>query len=331
MSILAFGTVAVFLVSFSGLSLAASKPVVAVRGIQLSAQNVSCKGWRHDCMRSLGEGFRAMLETAIIKTRKMNVMEREQVGSVLNEQGLGQVGLTKSGGKVGGLTGVDYNVYGTITKFGFKKSGFNIQGGTGLTSFLPGQVGRALGSVGSTEVETEMAVDIKIADVSTGSIVVAETVGASIKQGSSFSVGGIRQKSASADPFADVQRVVAARIAEALVTSRIPVKVIAVQKDGTLILNYGNVFFGPGDRLAVYSLGEVFVDPDTGEKLGSEETELGVVEITKAETKFSRAKIVGKSFEVKRGSTLKRVEGVKEEDKERERSGANWDSGGGDN
>ena len=331
MSILAFGTVAVFLVSFSGLSLAASKPVVAVRGIQLSAQNVSCKGWRHDCMRSLGEGFRAMLETAIIKTRKMNVMEREQVGSVLNEQGLGQVGLTKSGGKVGGLTGVDYNVYGTITKFGFKKSGFNIQGGTGLTSFLPGQVGRALGSVGSTEVETEMAVDIKITDVSTGSIVVAETVGASIKHGSSFTIGGIRQKSASADPFADVQRVVAARIAEALVTSRIPVKVIAVQKDGTLILNYGNVFFGPGDRLAVYSVGEVFVDPDTGEKLGSEETELGVVEVTKAETKFSRAKIVGESFEVKRESTLKRVEGVKEEDKERERSGANWDSGGGDN
>ena len=327
MRIPAVGTVVAVLLFFSGLSLAASKkPVVAVRGIQVSAQNVSCKGWRADCMRSLGDGFRAMLETAIIKTRKMNVMEREQVGSVLNEQGLGQVGLTKSGGKVGGLTGVDYNVYGTITKFGFKKTGFNIQGGSGLTSLLPGNIGMALGSVGSVEIETEMAVDIKIADVSTGNIVVAETVGASLKQGSSFTIGGIRQASASADPFADVQRVVAARIAEALVTSRIPVKVIAVQKDGTLILNYGNVFFGPGDRLAIYSVGEVFVDPDTGEKLGSEETELGVVEVTRSQAKFSRAKIVGEPFEVKRGSTLKRVEVVVEKGEERERSGAEWES-----
>ena len=164
-----------------------------------------------------------------------------------------------------------------------------------------------------------MAVDIKITDVSTGSIVVAETVGASIKQGSSFTIGGIRQISASADPFADVQRVVAARIAEALVTSRIPVKVIAAQKDGTLILNYGNVFFGTWRPLGgLYSLGEVFVDPDTGEKLGSEETELGVV-VTKAETKFSRAKIVGKSSFSKGGALSNFfVEGVKEDDKERE-------------
>jgi len=321
-----FGFVALFLslVPPVGASAASKKPVVAVRGIQLSAQNVSCEGWRSNCMQSLGEGFRAMLETAIIKTRKMTVMERQQLGSVVEEQGLGQVGLTKGGGKVGGLTGVDYNVYGTITKFGFKKSGFNIQGGSGLTSLLPGAGRMALGSVGSNEVETEMAVDIKVTDVSTGNIVIADTVGASVKRGSSFTIGGIKQKSASADPFADVQRVVAARIAEALVTARIPVKVIAVQTDGTLILNYGNVFFASGDRLAVYSVGEVFVDPDTGEKLGAEETELGVVEVTRSQPKFSRARIVGEPFEVKKGSTLKRVEGVKEETKERERSGSNW-------
>ncbi len=324
MRIPAFVTVAVFLLSLSGLSLAASKPTVAVRGIQLSAQNISCEGWRRDCMRSLGEGFRAMLETAIIKTRKMDVMERQQWGSVVEERGLGQMGMTTSGGTVKGLKGVDYNVYGTITKFGFKKSGFNIRGGSGVTSLLPGRVGRALSSVGSKEVETEMAVDIKITDVSTGNIVVAETVGASVKQGSSFTVGGIRQDSAGADPFADVQRMVAARIAEVLVTARIPVKVIAVQKDGTLILNYGNVFFGPGDRLVVYSVGEVFVDPDTGEKLGAEETQLGVVEVTRSQAKFSRAKIVGEPFEVKKGSTLKRVEGAKKDGEERERSGSNW-------
>lgn len=317
-----FGLVVLFLSSIPVGSLAASKkPVVAVRGIQLSAQNVSCQGWRSNCLQSLGEGFRAMLETAISKTRKMNVMEREQWGSVVQERALGQMGMTKSGGTIKGLKGVDYNVYGTITKFGFKKSGFSLQG---AGAFIPGNVGGFLSSVSTSEVETEMAVDIKITDVSTGNIVIAETVESSVKQGGSFSIGGISQAQVSADPFADVQRVVAARIAEALVTSRIPVKVIAVQKDGTLILNYGNVFFGPGDRLAVYDVGEVFVDPDTGEKLGAEETELGVVEVTRSQAKFSRAKIIGKSFEVKKGSTLKRIEVVKQEVEERERSGPEW-------
>lgn len=319
-----FVMVFLFSVSTTGSFAAPKKPVVAVRGIQLSAQNISCERWRSNCMRSLARGFRAMLETAIIKTRKMEVMEREQAGSVVHEQGLGQVGLTTRGGKVGGLTGVDYNVYGTITKFGSKKTGFHIQGGTGVTSLIPGMGSMALGSLGSKEVETEMAVDIKITDVSTGKIVIAETVDASVKQGSAFTVGGIKQASASADPFADVQRVVAARIAEALVTARIPIKVIAIQKDGTLILNYGNVFFAPGDRLIVFAVGEVFVDPDTGEKLGAEETELGVVEVTRSQAKFSRAKIVGEPFEVKKGSTLKRAAVAEKTGEQPKKSGANW-------
>ena len=44
----------------------------------------------------------------------------------------------------------------------------------------------------------------------------------------------------SGDPFGDVQEVVAAKIAEAIVTSRIPIKVIQIQADGTLIVNYGD-------------------------------------------------------------------------------------------
>ena len=118
-----------------------------------------------------------------------------------------------------------------------------------------------------------MGVDLKLTDVATGEIILADAVSASVEQESGFSVGGIQKAEASADPFADVQEVVAAKIAEAIVTSRVPIKVIQVQSDGTLILNYGDVFFATGDRLAAFSVGESFVDPDTGEVLGAEETE----------------------------------------------------------
>lgn len=300
---------------------ASKRPVVGVANIQVSAQNISCESYqKSDCNRDLSEGFRVMLETAVVKTGKMDVMERGQLDAVLAEQGLGQVGMTTSGGEMGGLKGVDYLVYGTITKFGASQSGTSVN-----TSGFGSKTKKVLGKgVSTSKVSTEMAVDLKVTDVKSGRIVIADTVGASVTSGEAFSIGGVQSAKGSADPFADVQRIVAARISEAIITSRTPIKVIKVQKDGTLILNYGNVFFKPGDELAVFEVGESFVDPDTGETLGAEETELGLVEITRSESKFSRAKILGKEkFKVEAGSTLKRVVSENKR-KKRKRSGSRW-------
>ena len=74
-----------------------------------------------------------------------------------------------------------------------------------------------------------------------------------------------------------------------------------------MILNYGDVFLAPGDHLALFEVGESFVDPDTGETLGSEETEVGMVEITRSEPRFSRARLLGGSAEVRVGSVFKRA------------------------
>lgn len=89
-----------------------------------------------------------------------------------------------------------------------------------------------------------------------------------------------------------------------------------------MILNYGDVFFDSGDRLAAFSVGESFVDPDTGEVLGAEETEVGVIEITRAEPRFSRAKTV--SGDIGQGATLKRLVSDESSDQpnKRKRSGA---------
>lgn len=308
-----------------------NKPVVAIGPIQLSAQNISCKGWdRANCNQDLSDGFRQMLETAISKTGKMDVMERGQLDTIIAEQGLGEMGLTTSGGRVGGLTGVDYFVYGTITKFGARESGTSIGTDTGVGSLFGSRTRQAAGAgVSKGSVETEMGVDLKVTNTSNGQIVMADHVEDSVKAGSSFAVGGIQRAEASADPFADVQRKVAARISEAIVTARIPIKVIQVQGDGTLILNYGNVFFAAGDQLAAFEVGESFVDPDTGEVLGSEETEVGRVEITRSEQKFSRARVVGEPFQVAAGMTLKRsllAQQRRGDDQpsSRKRSGADW-------
>ena len=295
---------------------AQTKPIVAVGKLETAAQSISCVGWEGvgaNCNRDLTEGFRVMLEAAVVQTGKMDVMEREQWDNILAEQGFDELGLTDRSGRVGGLTGADYYLYGTITRFGSTDAGYRFEGL----------------DLGKKRLAIEMGVDLKITEVATGRIVVADSVKATLEQGREFRVAGYKRRDASADPFADIQEVVAAKIAETLVTSRIPIKVIQVQGDGTLILNYGDVFFSPGDRLAAYEVGESFVDPDTGEVLGSEETQVGVVEIVRAEQKFSRARAV--TGQIGAGAALRRFVGTEaigappdQTQDKRRRSGRDW-------
>ena len=307
------------------------KPVVAIGQVQTAAQNISCEGWDrsvHDCNADLSEGFRIMLETAITKTGKMGVMERRQVDAILGEQVLGEAGLTSAGGSIGGLTGVDYMIYGTVTRFGSQQQSLSVSSNRGVGSVLGSRTRQALGGgLSSGKTRVEMGVDLKVTDVSTGQIIVADEVSGTVEHGSAFSVGGVASADESADPFADVQRVVASRIAEVVVTSRIPYKVIAVQSDGTLILNYGDVFLAPGDVLAAFSVGETFVDPDTGEVLGSEQTEIGSVQVTAAEPRLSRAAVLqGNPAVFTPGTQLKRSQTAQSDggSTERKRSGPTW-------
>ena len=142
--------------------------------------------------------------------------------------------------------------------------------------------------------------------MATGQIILADTIEGEAKTGEAFSIGGISTAETGADPYADVQRIVAAKLSETVVTTSIPFKVIQVQTDGTLILNYGNVFLSEGDVLALYEVGEQFIDPDTGEVLGAEETEIGTVQIISAEPRFSKARIMEKDTPVVVGSILRR-------------------------
>ena len=107
------------------------------------------------------------------------------------------------------------------------------------------QIAALGGGISKSNVTTEMGVDLKVTNVASGHIVIADSVSSSVQQRGGFSIGGIRKAQSQGDPFADVQQAVAAKIAEAIVTSRIPIKVIQVQGDGTLMLNYGDVFFEP--------------------------------------------------------------------------------------
>ncbi len=220
------------------------------------------------------DNFQTMLETQLIKTNKFTIIERSRIDEILKEQGLSSTEFVDGGAQFGGIKGIDYLIYGSITKLGSDKGGVSIGG------FSAGGGNAA------------MSIDLRIVDAHTGEIILADTVERSLKTSGNVRIQGFSKSDSSGDPLSDIQRVTAEAITGLVVTTIYPVKLIAIQGDGTVILNYGKGLFDVGDAVNVYEMGEGFVDPDTGEVLGKEETLLGVLEVVEVQAKYAKAKAV---------------------------------------
>ena len=203
-------------------------------------------------------------------------MERNRLDEVLSEQGL--QGEFSDAGTVMNVGAVDYLVYGSITKFGSKKKEI------------------ATKSFATVKVIAEFGIDLKVVDATTGEIRRAETIDVSVETGSGMATKGIQTGDTLADPLSDVQRKAAKQVAAAISESIFPIEVITFREDTNqnccAYLNYGSALLSLGDRLKVVTLGEALIDETTGLDLGSTEKTVGVVEVTEALEKFSKAKIV---------------------------------------
>lgn len=224
--------------------------------------------------------FRAMLETALANTNKFELIERSRIGDIVSEQALSAGGITEGSGQIGGISGVDYLVYGSITKLGVESNEFN------------------LGDYKSASQDGVMSVDLRVVDVTTGSIKISETVEVESSVSSAINIDGRSIGGDEADPLSSVQRVAAVQIAGKIALNIFPIKVINV-KDNMVYLNYGSSILSKCSwsssescYLKIVELGEGFVDPDTGEVLGAEEEYVGAVEITEPKSKFTIAKIL---------------------------------------
>ena len=101
-----------------------------------------------------------------------------------------------------------------------------------------------------------------------------------------------------------------------------PIKVINVSK-GQAYVNYGPPSVADGTVLKIIELGEGFMDPDTGEMLGQDETYVGAVEITDAKSKYSIGKILEGNFEKGAIASIvdrKQVKRFKKDIKKREKA-----------
>ncbi len=255
---------------------AAAKPRVAVIEFKDKTSHYS---WYR-----AGEAAQDMFVSELVKSGKYSVIEREQLAAIMQEKGLSLSGDIdpKTAVKAGKLLGVEYLVTGALTELGVADRGARVPGFGGLPSVR----------VGSQKMDA--SIDARMINTTTGEIVWADTAKETTSDASVYVAGaggGVDDKR----KLDRVLRPVVVKLAESMGKVGAPTSglggasdasgiagKIAKVEGGSVFLNVGaEAGVKEGDAFDVFRVGNVIKDPDTGEVLGSDETKVGRVKITK--------------------------------------------------
>lgn len=278
------------------------KKMVSINEFENKVENQE-SNWYRDS--KLGAGMSDMLATALMDTNYFILLERKELqDAVLKEQDLAASGRTTKQGhaKMGGVLQSQIMIQGAVTMF---EEGTKAKAGGGGLSFQGVTVG--LGGSGG---ESQVAVDIRLIDTFTGQVIAAKTCkGFAKSKGRALSLGlsgtshghagsiGFGGEDFQKTPLGDAMRDAISNCVNYIVVemNKIPWagKVMKVTPDGKVYINCGsrnNV--NVGDTFSVYKVGEKFVDEDTGEDLGAEESLLGTIKISEVKEKLSICSVV---------------------------------------
>ena len=215
----------------------------------------------------LGGGMREILVDRLVATKRYQVVERPELGSVVGELQLQQAGVTRPEGRAepNRLKNVQYLVKGTVTDFGHVSTN---RGFLGLPSGdIFGGTNRAV-----------MGITLYVVDVESGEIITSESIEESVRA-SDVSVKGAYQDVAFGGSVfyqtplgratAKVIDKAVKRITTTIAASPWKPKVALVRSDGTVVLNGGSDRgVRRGAEYDVVEPGEPILDPDTGDRLG---------------------------------------------------------------
>lgn len=266
----------IFLLALTVFSVAA-KPRIAI----IDFEDKSGSAWGS---WAIGTGVSDMLATTLFKTGKFDIYERKQMEAILGEQSLQMSGAltTESAVKVGKLLGVKYLVVGSVNQFGQKE--------TGVKAF----------GLGVRSTTAHVACDVRLIEVETGKLAAAEK-GEGSESATGVSVDYSRIEfggngfddtiigKATNKCVTDLSN----KISTAFASQGLQGSIIKVTDAGQIYINLGDDSgIKVGQVLFVIRKGEALIDPDTGENLGSDNTQVGTVKVTALKGKFSLGEMV---------------------------------------
>jgi len=261
-------SLALFLCLQTGLVVASDKPRVAIK-IPKVGEGVSEYATRYLNLSTI----LAEMERSLQQTRKFEVLSRQ--GAVLDdireEQQFAASDLAKgNAAESGGIENANYLVLPTVQGFKFYRSSTPVPN-------LDNKWFRA--DSGMLEIHAQ------IVDTTTGGIKSTFYLKSSFSTGKNVvnSKGG----APSSQHFTKMAKKVSAQMADQLVDTVFPMKVLTTKGNQVWINRGQDGGLKEGEVLQVYRPGEQLVDPDTGEVLGSAEEMIGTIKVVRINPKFT--------------------------------------------
>lgn len=239
--------------------------------------------------------FSNMITEFLVKSRKFNVLDRNQIRRVIAENNLTESDWVASNEwkKIGNLLVADYLVVGQIDRNDISAEQ------------------RFIAITGETkpEIIATFKTQYRIIKVDTGSIVFAQQIIEKVKDKEIREKIPIdERKDWTLRDYQDyllqkVSRIAGNKILEGIY----PVRIIAVNENSVMLNRGDGSGVVKGTEYKIYKQGEAVKDPDTGEVLGTNETVIGTIEITDTFPKYSKGKIKNKTENVPKGSICRKV------------------------
>ena len=232
----------------------------------------------------------------LTKSRKFNMLSRTEITKVMDENKLTESDWADPGqaDKMGKLLVADYLVTGTINRLEFQVIPQNIK--------ITGET--------APRIVATFKCQYQVIDTSTGKIMFANQIISKLKSiDVRREIPASERKDWTLSDFKDMLFAeTATEVGNAILAGIYPVKIIEV-KGNNVVFNRGKgAGIEVGDQYTVIHQGKVLVDVDTGESLGASEDEVGVVEVTSIEVKFSKGKIISGADKIKYGDICRPAE-----------------------
>lgn len=236
------------------------------------------------------DGIDAIITNILHRSGRFRLMERTKIRDVLQEQDFGTSGRVskQSAAKLSKVLGAQFLMEAIVTDYDPNVSGQTIGGG-GLLRKVPILGGAKFGSK-----KGRVAMSFRLINAESGEVTFSKQVDVTMSD-SDFSLGGIgwggggvlggSLKTYSKTPIGQAMIAAANKGAYELVkqVGSAPVTgSVAKVSGGKIYVNLAKGQVDVGDVLKVVRLGEAITDPDTGEILDYDRTELGTVRVVKA-------------------------------------------------
>ena len=238
----------------------------------------------------LGTGMADMVTDTLIRSERFIVVERQQIQGVLKEQDFAQTGRTVESGapKIGRLLNAQTLVFGSVVDFSETQEQNQNVGYQGF-------------GLSFAHAEAKVTIAIRLVDSTTGQVLDSQQMQGKAEKrsmGISYTRGDLAfgTKAFAKTPLGQATQEAIDK-AVLFVCNRLQ----EVPWEGRIIESKGNDIYvnagedrgiAVGDCFMVYRESEGIIDPSTGLQLGAARKEIGAIEVTEIQPKFSIAKVI---------------------------------------